>query len=237
MTDNSSVRTGWLVRLTIALSVLVVAGALVVAWWQRPDAGESGAQRSAAPTTNSSGQHCGKSQCDVVDSSTVNGHEVQLLAGSDGRVGKLRVTGPSGAQVIGVSVTRLGVVLDENSLECTPGTTPACLVSGPQGGGMIGEVLLPHGQKWNSPARPYFSNAGMIALDDVAGDDSPEVVVVEHDCGPDTERAACEKVPVVATVYDLGGSVVGCSENYPWPARIPGWPEIELPESQLRSCD
>lgn len=168
---------------------------------------------------------------------TVNGYPVRLLTGSDGRVGKLRINGPGTEQVVDVSITDLGVPLTGNSLRCASGTTPACLVVGPRGSGAVGQVFLARGQAWKSPTRPYFSNAGTIVLDNVVGNDSPEVVVVEHDCGPDTELAACREVPVVAKVYDLGGRVLGCSETYPWPARIPGWPKIDLDGTALRACD
>ena len=234
MTDTGA---AWPARLTVVLAALVAAGALTAAWWQRPDVQQdSAAERSAAPTTAAGEPRCGNSPCEVLDSTTVNGYPVQLLAGSGGRVGKLRIDGPRGERVLDVSITGLGASLTGNSLQCAAGTTPACLVVGPQRSGAVGQVFLARAQSWNSPTRPYFSNAGTIVLDNVVGNDSPEVVVVEHDCGPDTELAACRDVPVVAAVHDLGGEVIGCSETYPWPARIPGWPEIDLDGAGLRPC-
>lgn len=240
MTVMTGTRAAWPVRLTVVLAALVTAGALGGAWWLRSGE-QSGpaAKRSAAPATAAGGLRCGNSPCEVLASTMVNGYPVRLLAGSGGRVGKLRIAGPgSGAdQVIEVTITGLGVPLTGTSLRCAAGSTPVCLVAGPQRTGAIGQVFLARGQTWKSPTRPYFSNAGTIVLDNVVGSDTPEVVVVEHDCGPDTELAACREVPVVATVYDLGGTVLGCSETYPWPARIPGWPEIDLDGTGLRACD
>lgn len=238
MTGEPVTRTAWPVRLTIALCLLVVLAALLAAWAQRPDA-RAGDQRAAAPLTTRQDPGCGGSTCRVLASMLVNGHAVELLAGPNGRSGKLRITGPGIKQVIDVSITDRGVRLDQDSLRCISATTPACLVTGPTEGtegGVIGEVLLARGQSWASLGRPYLSDAGIMALDNVVAGDTPEVVVVRHTCAPRKPAAACGKTPLVAQVYDLGGKILGCTQRYPWPARIPGWPTINLNADQLQPC-
>lgn len=220
-------RIAWPVRVVIVLCVLIIAGALLVAWWQRPDA------ERAASTTSGSDLTCGQSPCRVLDSATVGGRKVALLTGSSSRVGRLRIDTATGEQLVTVALSELSA---RNPLRCAAGTTPACLVLGPRDRGSVGEVFLPRGQEWVAPAGLYFSNAGVIRLADVLGNDSPEVVVVEHDCGPDSAPAVCREVPVQGKVYHLDGHIAGCTQHYGAPARIPGWSRIDLSDAALRPC-
>lgn len=229
--------TGWLVWLTVATCVLLTVGALALAWWQRSGGPDSGQRHLPTPQAGSGAAQCGKSACDVIDTADVGAETVELLSSPKGRAGKLRINGEGDPQLVDVSITHLGVSLRSGALQCSAGDSAACLVTGKYADGVVGEVFVVRGGTWDSPERPYFSNAGEITLEEVVDGESPNVVVVEHDCGPGTDPDACQVLPVVAKVYGLGGEVQGCTKDYPWPARIPGWPNIDLNGNELRSCE
>lgn len=237
MSAMTARRTGWLVRLTVTACVLLIVGTLALAWWQRSESAESTQQRSSTSRNSSDADHCGTATCDVIDTAKAGAETVELLRSPKGKVGKLRITSDGDSQVVDVSITRLGVPLRDDALVCSSGDSRACLVTGPYASGVVGEVFVARGGSWDSVAEPYFSNAGEIALDGVVDGQSPSVIVVQHDCGADTDLDSCGEVPVLAKVYGLGGKVQGCTQDYPSPARIPGWPEIDLTGDDLRSCD
>lgn len=237
MSAMTARRTGWLVRLTVAACVLLILGALALAWWHRSESAEFAQQRSSTSRHSSDDARCGTASCDVIDTAEAGAAKVELLSSPKGKVGKLRITGEGDTQVVDVSITRLGVPLRDDALVCSSGDSRACLVTGPHASGIVGEVFVARGGSWDSVAEPYFSNAGEITLDEVVDGQSPSVVVVKHDCGSDTDLDACQEAPVLAKVYGLGGKVQGCTQDYPWPARIPGWPEIDLAGNDVRSCE
>jgi|GEM_PF-2904222 len=235
MSSMDDRRTGWPVLLTVMLCVLVIIAALALAWWQRSSGADSGSRRDSSGSPSATAPRCGPSTCDVIDTVHAGDATVELLRSTEGKVGKLRVRRGDDEQLVDVAITRRGVPLQRGGLRCVAGATSACLVTGPHSNGVVGEVFVSHGGNWSSVGDPYFSNAGEITLDTVVRE-SPDVVVVEHDCGPDTELEACQEVPGRAKVYGLDGTVHGCTQSYPWPARIPGWPEIDLEGADLLPC-
>ena len=108
---------------------------------------------------------CGDEVCRVFASTMVNGMSVELLANSDGGVGRLRAGGPASGTVTETGLTSKGVRLNHNSLRCATGATPVCLVRGPYDGGMAGEVHVWRGDSWATVDRFFFSDGGVVMLD------------------------------------------------------------------------
>ncbi|MEU3275235.1 hypothetical protein ABZ639_30660 [Saccharomonospora sp. NPDC006951] len=225
------------VLVVVLLAGVVVVASLVAAVLLRPDTSPpvfAGGQAGQVKPTASAG--CGDEPCRVVASADVNGMTVELLADHEGGTGKLRAGGPGSAKVAETAITGMGVRLNRDSLRCAETATPVCLVRGPHDGGTAGEIHVWRGDTWRAAERPYFSDAGVIVLDDVAGDDTPEVVVVRHDCSAAETAAECQQAPVLAEVFDLRGGEVGCTGTYTSPGELRGWPEVTVTESELGAC-
>jgi hypothetical protein len=122
-----------------------------------------------------------------------------------------------------VTVSALGGRLDANSLSCVSGAMSACLVHARQEGTMIAQLVVDRAGTWRSVDKPYYSSAGVVRLDDVTGDSSPEVVVVQTG-------------PVLARVFALDGSALGCTRRYSSVGQLRGWPEVQVSSSDLRGC-
>ncbi|WP_158892036.1 hypothetical protein [Amycolatopsis anabasis] len=220
---------------TAVVAVLVTAGALVTVALLRPRAEDSSAaEPNSAPAASAPAQECGDAPCQVLATQNVNGTTVELLAGADGNDGRFRAYGPNSHVVIETKTTALGARLNQNSLQCVAGPVSACLVRGLNDGGMLGEVLVSRDNDWRSPEKPYFSDAGGLVLDPVAGA-APDVVVVKHQC-PSGGETKCQSRPVYAEVFDLAGEQLGCTRDYTSPSQLRGWPAINLVQSDLRAC-
>ncbi len=223
--------------LTVVLAAVVTAGALVTAVLLRPERTEP-TPAAPMPGPSTAAQECGDGACRELASARVHGTEVALLAGQDGRAARVRVGGPGSDTVLETTITAMGARLDEDSLDCVEAVTSeasACLVRGSMDGAEIGEVLISRGDGWRQAERPYFSDAGLIVLDDVTGSGEPEVVVVQHICSQ-SGSAACQVRPVRAEVFGLGGEHYGCTGSYTAPGHIRGWPDIKVYPRQLRPC-
>lgn len=223
------------VVLTTALCCAIALCALVTAAVLRPGGSTSASGNGAPRSTAKPGSGCGDEPCRVLASTTVNGMRVELLAGSGG-TGLLRAGGPSSGTTAETTITDLGVRLNHDSLRCAELATPVCLVRGPHDGGMAGELHIWRGDGWRFGERPYFSDAGAIALDDATGDRAPEVIVVRHDCGPGDSDSECRRAPVLAEVYDVRGDLVGCTVGFDSPGRLRGWPEVDLMSDEVEPC-
>lgn len=224
------------VLLTVALAAVVVVGSLVAAVLLRPGEDDHEAVDGLSMPTATAGDGCAGGPCRVVASASVNGMTVELLAAERGSAGRLRAGGPASASVAEVAIGTMGVPLNQDSLRCEESATPVCLVRGPHDGGMVGELHVWQGDSWRSDQRPYFSDAGSVTLDDVDGDDVPEVVVVSHDCSDAESVAACRQAPVLAEVFDLSGGTVGCTGTYGSPGSLRGWPEVDVESYELMAC-
>lgn len=222
--------------LTVALAAVVVVGSLVAAVLLRPGDDDHEAVDGLSMPTATAGDGCAGGPCRVVASASVNGMTVELLAAERGSAGRLRAGGPASASVAEVAIGTMGVPLNQDSLRCEESATPVCLVRGPHDGGMVGELHVWQGDSWRSDQRPYFSDAGSVTLDDVDGDDVPEVVVVSHDCSDVDSVAACRQAPVLAEVFDLSGGTVGCTGTYGSPGSLRGWPEVDVESYELMAC-
>jgi hypothetical protein len=206
--------------ITAVLAALVTVAALIAVASLRARgrhpvvASPAGAQ--SAPTA---GVECGQAPCRVLATQSVDGGQVELLADAQGDNGRFQ----AGAVVLQTSVTQLGARVDAGSLSCVAASVSACLVSGPLNGGRIAQLLVERDGVWRSVDRPYFSDLGVIVLSNVSGTDAPEVVVVQRS-------------PVMARVYALDGSTVGCTKKYSYPAQLRGWPDVRVLAGDLRPC-
>ncbi|KAA9150097.1 hypothetical protein FPZ12_041905 [Amycolatopsis acidicola] len=206
---------------TAVLAAVVTIAALVVVRELRPEnssvPGVEAAIPAGAPTSNA--LECGDGPCAVVATQTVGGDSVALMADAAGGNGRLR----AGAVVLQTTVTELGAKLSADSLTCVQASTSACIVDAPLNGGRIAQLFIDRADGWRSVDKPYFSAAGAVALGNVSGSDAPEITVVDSS-------------PVVARVYALDGSVVGCTKKYSYASQLRGWPNIRLQASDLRAC-
>ncbi len=192
------------------------------------------------PSNPAHGVNCGDEVCRVLASTVVNGMPVELLADSDGGAGRLRAGGPASGTVTDTGLTSDGVRLNHNSLRCATGATPVCLVRGPHDGGMAGEVYVWRGDSWAAVDRSFFSDVGVVVLDDVVGNAMPEVVLVREACTDETRRVnhsgSCSDVGALAEVVDLEGERAGCTVPQTSPGDLPGWPEVRVRPTDLTTC-
>ncbi|SFB34110.1 hypothetical protein SAMN05216266_108272 [Amycolatopsis marina] len=229
---------------TVVLALVVTIAALVTVFLLRsrqensPSANAEGEAPDAPSVSGSSpAGDCPESRCVVLVSVDVDGSTVELLADQDGRSGRVRVDwGTDTATVLESTIATMGAKVGGDSLRCVEGAISVCLVRGSLEDGTVGEVVVARGGTWRPADRPYFSNAGTIALDDVSGDEVPEVVVVRHDCAVSDPEASCKVAPVVAAVYEVGGAELGCTGHYTSPSDIRGWPDVRVSEGELRPC-
>lgn len=208
------------VVVTAILAAVVALSALVAVRLLRDDG--TSAQTSvhdAGSSSVTSGVDCGEGPCQAVARATVGGDPVELLADSAGGNGRFQ----AGASVLEVTVTALGGRLDVNSLSCASGAVSACLVQARQESATIAQLVVNRAGTWRSVDKPYYSSAGVIRLDDVSGDTAPEVVVVQT-------------APVLARVFALDGSALGCTRRYTSVSQLRGWPEVQLNAGDLRAC-
>ncbi|GHF78603.1 hypothetical protein FHX82_004456 [Amycolatopsis bartoniae] len=207
------------VLLTALLAAIVTVGALVGVAAMRAREDRPREAAPVPPVSAQPGTDCGDGPCKLLATRTVGAGAVELLADAQGANGRFQADG----QVVQTSITELGGRLDPDSLTCVAASVSACLVSAPFSGGELGELVVQRDGDWRAVAKPYFSDAGVIELGNVANDDAPEVVVVQSS-------------PALARVYALDGSVVGCTRKYSYPAQLRGWPQVRVLASDLRAC-
>lgn len=208
------------VVVTAIVAAVVTLSALVTVRLLREDGtsaqAPAGGDGASAVTA---GVDCGDGPCQVVSRATVDGRPAELLADSHGGNERFQ----AGASVTELTVTALGGRLDANSLSCVSGAVSACLVHARQDGATIAQLLVDRDGTWRSVDKPYYSSAGVVRLDDVSGDTAPEVVVVQTS-------------PVLARVFALDGSALGCTRRYTSVSQLRGWPEVQLNSGDLRAC-
>lgn len=213
-------KVGGLVIFTAVAAAVVTAAALILVVtlrrWHSADAPQADLPAASAAAA---GTGCGDGPCRVLATQNVNGVSVQLLADPNGGNARLQ----AGPYVVEATVSVLGARVDAGSLSCVSASVSACLISAAQNGGKIAQLVVDRGGVWRADDRPYFSSAGIVGLTDLVGSDAPEVVVVQS-------------APVLARVYSLDGSVVGCTSHYSSVTAIRGWPNVHLVPSDLRPC-
>lgn len=229
-------RSPWAVIVVAAVSVLVAAGALVTAGQLRERAVLT-SPTSAPPTTPDVGvDGCRIDPCTVLATTPVAGTQVELLADSGARSGRLRIGGPGSSSVIEATITELGVRLTPDSLQCVARSLSACLVRGAYHGGLAGQVVVGRSGKWSSLVKPFVSDAGYLALAEVTANVGPEIIAVQHDCDPAVIQD-CTRAPVYARVFATTGAEVGCTRSHASLEDLPGYPTVEVRSNQLSPCD
>jgi uncharacterized membrane protein len=233
---NIGVRTPRSVLVTVLVALVVVIGALAVVVALRPGP-DAPATAAPAITTPRSLPACGKAPCRTLKSLNIHGTTVALLDDGQGGSGLVAV-GADASTLEEVTVTALGAKLGPDSLTCLDGSTAACLVQGGQSTGtVIAELLTSDGDSWRTSERQFLSDASYIGLDDVTGDNVPEVVLVRHECPDSTSGTPrCAAAPVLAEIFDLAGDTLGCTRKYTSPSQLHGWPVIRLSKSDIRAC-
>lgn len=235
----SRVRTPISVVVTIVVSLVVAAGAVAGAALTRADSSAAGPPKRSAPPTSSSGSQvdssgCKRAPCTVLGTVVVAGSTVDLVADAGGTSGRLRIGGPGAGRVIETTITKqLGVKLTGSSLQCMAGSISACLIRGGYDGGVAGEVVVGRSGTWSQLENRFQSDAGYLALSDVSGSASPEIVAVQHDCPGDSRCTG----RVFAQVFDARGAELGCTRHhYAKLANMPGYPNIQLRGVALVDC-
>lgn len=231
------VRTPTSVVVTIVLALLVAAGAVTTAALLRPGgrptAEPSGSSTPApAPDQEDDASTCHREPCQVLGTVVVAGSTVDLMVDAGGTSGRLRIGGPGSSRVIETSVTKLGVKLTTTSLQCVAGTITACLIRGAYDGGVAGEVIVGRSDTWNALENRFLSTAGYLALSNVAGNASPEIVAVQYECEDN-----CHSGPVFGQVFEANGTERGCTRHhYAKLENMPGYPNIQLRGVELVDC-
>lgn len=237
--QNSGARAPRSVLVTVLVAAVVTAGVLIAVVVLRAQtevtvAEAPGPNQVAGPAMV---PNCGQSACVQLAATTAGGTELALLAAPDGTSGRVRF-GPETANTsIETTISAIGARLGPDSLRCREGVVVACLVRGTGDGGVVGEVLSFRGGGWEATEKPYFSDAGNISLSDAVGDNSAEVIVVRHECpGKLPGSSSCAAAPVLAAVFDLDGTQLGCTRKYTSPSQLRGWPDIKLVKADVRTC-
>ncbi|MDT8909516.1 hypothetical protein [Amycolatopsis sp. PS_44_ISF1] len=226
--------------LTALLAAVVTAAALVAVVVLRSHAepdGMAAVPPAAAPAPDRpSAAGCGAGPCRELAAMTVSGTPVSLVADATGGGGRVRV-GAEPDTEFELAITGMGAKLASNSLQCVAGTTSACLIRGDVSGGAFGELLIESGGVWRDFGQPYFADAGTIVLDDVDQDGRPDLILVRHECpGATPGTSGCQAAPVLAEVYQLSGTIVGCTRKVTSPSQLRGWPQVQVRRNELSAC-
>jgi hypothetical protein len=67
------------------------------------------------------------------------------------------------------------------------------------------------------------------------GTDGPEIITAQVKCDSDLS-AQCTSAPVYVQVFTVAGATVGCSAPVSRLDKLPGWPNVTVSESELRTC-
>jgi hypothetical protein len=219
-------RTPRSVIVTVVLAVLVTAGALGSAGairWREARSASPPTTSTKTPAVGVSG--CLAEPCQVLARTTVGGTSVELVADDGARSGRLRVGGPTSGTVIQATITDQGVVLTQDSLQCIAGGPAACLIKGEHDGGIAGQVVVGRSDKWSLTEDTYISDAGYLAVANINGDASPEILAAQRSGSA-----------VFMQAFTITGNVIGCTKDYPKLDKLPGVGNVKLTETQLGPC-
>lgn len=225
----------------VVVCALIAAAALLMAAKVRQDrVASAGPAETTAPSTTTSGpgaDGCLTDPCRVQGPIPIGGTTVQLVADAGGKSGRLQIGGAGASDVIEVTITKLGAVLGADALQCVGGTLSACVVRGKATEGVLGQVIVGRSAKWASLEKPFASDAGFIAVQDVTGQQSgPEVLVAQHRCDR-TTAAECADSPVYVQIFSTRSEVLGCTRDYARLDSMPGWPNPDLTDAAINPCD
>jgi hypothetical protein len=225
------------VVVTAVLAVLVTAGALGAAGAIRWRAAESAGAAQTSQKPPASGvvgvSGCLVDPCTSLASTTLGGTTVELTADAGARSGRLRIGSTSSGTVIETTITELGVTLTSESLQCVAGGPAACLIRGkPDGGGLVGQIVVGRSDSWSLTEKTYLSDAGYLVLANIDGDAAPEILAAQH--------AHCARsdptCPVFMQVFAIAGTVVRCTKDYPRLDKLPGYAGVKITQALLSPC-
>lgn len=228
------------VTVAVVVATLVAAAALgaaaVLRWRASQVAAPALTSQRPVPTSTVGPDGCLDHPCTVLATTTVGGTTIELVADKGFTSGRVRLGGPKSGDVIEATITELGVRLDKDSLQCVPGGPSACLIRGVHDTGVLGQVVVGRSDKWSPLEKRFAADAGYLALANVDGDSEPEILAAQHDC-PATDLAECTERPVFVRVFGLTGEDLGCTRNYARVDRLPGYPTVQVTQSQLTRCE
>lgn len=222
------------VAVVVAVVVLLaVLGTTLVMRQLREAAAQpatTGTRPAPSPSTGPI-QLCGQAECVKLTSVSLPQFKetVDLLADGKGHFARLRVSSDRGAVMFSSQIE----TVTAKSITCEEGKTSACLLQGLDGTDLIGEVYADDAGTWRQAQMPFGSDAGYLALRDIDGDGTPDVVTTQRRCG-DNPPASCTKV--AAAVFQLTGDELGCSVTYATKEQLPGWPNVAPAASKLSEC-
>lgn len=223
-----------IVAVVVAVLVLVAALGTTVVMRQVREAAAQPVTTGTAPVSNPSTgpvQLCGQAECVKLTSVSMPTYKetVDLLADGKGHFARLRITSERGAVMFSSQLD----TVNAHSITCEEGKTSACLLQGQDGSDLIGEVYADDGGTWRQAPMPFSSDAGYLALRDVDGDGTPDVVTTQRRCGDDPP-ASCTKV--AAAVFQLLGDTIGCTVTSATKEQLPGWPDVAPTGTKLSEC-
>ncbi|PRY43792.1 hypothetical protein [Umezawaea tangerina] len=211
---------------TAVAAVLVLVGCLVAAYLLRPAAPGS----AGGPSTGDDALRCGSEACRAVVRADVGADSVELVVG--GGVGRIRIGGPGGPNVVESTVVDSGAQVDGQSLECVSSKVSVCLVRGKSGDEVLGEVLVGRDGTWTRVQTRYLATGGYLGLHDVDGDAVADVVAVQLDCDQDV----CGKVHAQVFSFTGGKEPLGCTAPVGTAEQLPGWPAVAPATADLSPC-
>lgn len=220
------------VGVAAGLTLLALVGAILL----RPRQTGSGANSVIVTSTPADAQlQCDDGPCRSLANASVAGSTVQLLANTEGTSGRLRIVTAQGLDsVFETTIGQLGATLTAHSLTCVNAAAPACMVSGSGPEGNAGEVFTQAAGGWARADDPYFASGGYISLRQ-GGTEGAEVVTAQTECDSDL-TTECAGAPVYVQVFAVSGATLGCTSPVGKLDRLPGWPSVNVADSQLHPC-
>ncbi|OLR90493.1 hypothetical protein [Actinokineospora bangkokensis] len=187
----------------------------------------AGQPAPTSPGTGADGCRPGEA-CTVLGTEVIGTTHIQLIGDPGGRSGRLRIGGSASLSlVVELTVAGSGVTLDQGSLTCVGAGISACLVRGTGPTGVVGQAVVGRSGTWSPINRAFTSTAGYLALNQVYGDSTPEVLAAT--CTPGCAR-------VYLQVSQITGPVLGCTQPYPRLTALPRYPDVSVPYAALRPC-
>jgi hypothetical protein len=220
------------VAVAIGLTLLALVGAILLRPHRTADDANSGAVLSMPANAQ---LQCGDGPCRSLASATVAGSTVELLANTAANSGRVRIVTAQGLNsVFETTISQLGAGLTAQSLTCVNAAAPACMVSGSGPEGSAGEVFVQTRGDWERADDPYFASGGYISLRQ-GGTEGAEVVTAQVECDSDL-TTECAGAPVYVQVFAVTGATLGCTSPVSKLDRLPGWPNVNVSDSQLHAC-
>ena len=221
------------VGVAVGLTLLALVGAILLR--PGPSTDQTGSGVAVSLPAGNAPLRCDNSPCQSLAGTSIAGSSVQLLANAAGTSGRVRIVTAQGLDsVFETTIGQLGATLGAQSLTCVSASTPACLVSGSGPDGGAGEVFVQTDGDWDSAAAPYFASGNYLALRPGSAQ-GPEVITAQLNCDSDLS-AQCANAPVYLQIFTVNGNALGCTTPVSKLDRLPGWPDVNVSQSQLHPC-